>query len=49
MRALLVPQHLANGKLLKQGPPKNIMVCFEDGAMELEQKVGNADGKGKKV
>jgi hypothetical protein len=48
MRALIVPPRLANGKLSKRGPPKNLMVCFEDGAMD-KQKVGNSDGKGKKV
>ncbi|KAI9451136.1 hypothetical protein F5148DRAFT_1152556 [Russula earlei] len=48
MRALIVPLCLATGKLSKRGPPKNLMVCFEDGMME-EKKTGNADGKGKKM
>ncbi|KAI9458965.1 hypothetical protein F5148DRAFT_1287268 [Russula earlei] len=47
MRALIVPPRPATGKLSKRGPPKNLMVCFEDGKME-EKKTGNMDGKGKK-
>ncbi|KAI9508203.1 hypothetical protein F5148DRAFT_1284366 [Russula earlei] len=47
MRALIVPLRLATRKLSKRGPPKNLMVCFEDGTME-EKKTGNADRKGKK-
>lgn len=46
MRALLVPQWLANGKISKR-TPKNITVWFEDATAE-EKTTDRSDGKGKK-